>query len=106
MADAMKSPGQDVNEKAADELGGIEGHGFVAVGSLDLGVCHILLSEFDPELVDDPERPRTYNAVMHSEYARLAGMSPAALTAAMEPYLPMSTSSPASRGCGVPSGSG
>jgi hypothetical protein len=25
---------------------------------------------------------------MQSEYARLAGMSPAALTAAMEPYLP------------------
>ncbi len=26
---------------------------------------------------------------MQSEYARLAGMSPAALTAAMEPYLPI-----------------
>lgn len=60
-----------------------------APAALDLGICHILLSELTPEIVDDPERPRAYNAVMHSEYARLAGMSPAALTAAMEPYLPI-----------------
>jgi tRNA A-37 threonylcarbamoyl transferase component Bud32 len=60
-----------------------------APAALDLGVCHILLSELAPELVDDPERPRAYNAVLQSEYARLAGMSPAALTAAMEPYLPI-----------------
>jgi tRNA A-37 threonylcarbamoyl transferase component Bud32 len=60
-----------------------------APAALDLGVSHILLSELAPELVDDPERPRAYNAVMQSEYARLTGMSPAALTAAMEPYLPI-----------------
>jgi Ser/Thr protein kinase RdoA (MazF antagonist) len=60
-----------------------------APAALDLGVCHILLSELTPELVDDPERPRAYNAAMESEYARLAGMSAAALTAAMEPYLPI-----------------
>jgi hypothetical protein len=60
-----------------------------APAALDLGVSHILLSELTLELVDDPERPRAYNAVLQSEYARLAGMSPAALTAAMEPYLPI-----------------
>jgi Ser/Thr protein kinase RdoA (MazF antagonist) len=60
-----------------------------APAALDLGVSHILLSELIPELVDDPERPRAYNAVLQSEYARLAGMSKAALTAAMEPYLPI-----------------
>ena len=42
-----------------------------------------------PGSVDDPERPRALNAAVQSEYARLAGMSPAALTAAMEPYLPI-----------------
>ncbi len=60
-----------------------------APAALDLAACHILLSELTPETVDDPERPRAYNAVMQSEYARLAGMSPAALTAAMDPYLPI-----------------
>jgi Ser/Thr protein kinase RdoA (MazF antagonist) len=60
-----------------------------APAALDLGICHILLSELTPETVDDPERPRAYNAVMQSEYARLAGMSVAALAAAMEPYLPI-----------------
>jgi hypothetical protein len=60
-----------------------------AEAALDLGVSHIVLSELTPELVDDPERPRAYNAVMQSEYARLAGMSSTALTAAIEPYLPI-----------------
>jgi Ser/Thr protein kinase RdoA (MazF antagonist) len=60
-----------------------------APAALDLGVCHIFLSEFVPELVDDPVRPRAYGAAMQSEYARLAGMPQAALTAAMEPYLPI-----------------
>jgi hypothetical protein len=56
---------------------------------LDLAISHFLLSEVTPENVPDPERPRAYLAAMWSEYARLAGMSPAALTAAMEPYLPI-----------------
>ena len=56
---------------------------------LDLARCHVSLSELAPETVDDPERPRAINAAMQSEYARLAGMSPAALTAAMGPYLPI-----------------
>ena len=60
-----------------------------APAGLDLACCHFLLSELAPENVLDPERPRAYHAVMQSEYARLAGMSPAALTAAMEPYLPI-----------------
>jgi hypothetical protein len=56
---------------------------------LDLGCCHVGLSELAPETVPDPERPRAVNAAIQSEYARLAGMSQAALTAAMEPYLPI-----------------
>ena len=41
------------------------------------------------ERVADPERPRAVNAAVQSDYARLTGMSPATLTAAMEPYLPI-----------------
>jgi hypothetical protein len=54
------------------------------------GRCHVTLSElvYAPEGTD-PERPRALNAAVQSEYARLAGMSPAALTAAIEPYLPI-----------------
>jgi len=57
---------------------------------LDLGRCHVTLCElvYAPEGTD-PERPRALNAAVQSEYARLAGMSSAALTAAMEPYLPI-----------------
>ena len=55
----------------------------------DLARCHVGVTELVPEVVDDPERPRAVNAAAQSEYARLAGMSPAALTAAMEPYLPI-----------------
>ena len=60
-----------------------------AGAALDLGCSHVLLSELAPERVDDPERPRAVNAAVQSEYARLTGMSPAALTAAMERYLPI-----------------
>ena len=60
-----------------------------APAAFDLAVGHILLTELAPEVADDPERPRAVNAAAQSEYARLAGMSPAALTAAMEPYLPI-----------------
>jgi hypothetical protein len=58
-----------------------------APGGLDLACCHVILCELAPETVADPERPRAVNAVVQSEYARLAGMSATALTAAMEPYL-------------------
>ena len=58
-----------------------------APAGLDLACCHVILCELAPEGVADPERPRAVNAAVLSEYARLAGMSAAALTAAMEPYL-------------------
>ena len=60
-----------------------------APAALDLAVCHVQLSEIVPEFVADPDRPRAVSAAMQSEYARLAGMSQAELTAAMEPFLPL-----------------
>ena len=54
----------------------------------DIARAHVSLSELVPE-DDDPEPPRAINAAVQSEYARLAGMSPAALMAAMQPYLPI-----------------
>jgi aminoglycoside phosphotransferase (APT) family kinase protein len=55
----------------------------------DLAVSHIVLTELAAEVSDDPERPRAVNAAAQSEYARLTGISPAALTAAIESYLPI-----------------
>ncbi len=55
----------------------------------DLGFSQINLTEFAPDVADDPERPRAVYAALQSEYARLAGISPAALTAAIESYLPI-----------------
>jgi Ser/Thr protein kinase RdoA (MazF antagonist) len=60
-----------------------------APAAYDLGFSHILLTEIAPEVADDPERPRAVNAAMQSEYGRLAGLSSAALTAAIKPYLPI-----------------
>src|SRR5215831_459750 len=60
-----------------------------APAAFDLGCCHIALTELAPEVADDPQRPRAVNVAAQSEYARLAAMSQAALTAAMEPYLPI-----------------
>jgi serine/threonine protein kinase len=60
-----------------------------APAAYDLGISHILLTELAPEIADDPERPRAVNAAVQSEYARLAGLSPGALAAAIEPYLPI-----------------
>lgn len=57
--------------------------------ALDLGFSHVLLTELAPEVADDPERPRAVNAALQSEYARLAGIAPAALMAAIESYLPV-----------------
>ena len=57
--------------------------------ALELGFLHVILSELAPEIADNPERPRATNVAAQTEYARLAGISPAALTAAMEPYLPI-----------------
>jgi len=60
-----------------------------APAALDLGCCHMMLSEFAPLIADDPERPRAVNVAVQSEYARLAGLSPAALAAARELYMPV-----------------
>nr|WP_249809613.1 aminoglycoside phosphotransferase family protein [Bradyrhizobium sp. 153] len=57
--------------------------------AFELGFLHIILSELGPEIADNPERPRATNVAAQSEYARLAGMSVAELTSAMEPYLPI-----------------
>ena len=59
--------------------------------AFDLAHSHIMLTEFAPQTADDPERPRAVNAALQSEYARLVGLSPAALTAAIESYLPISS---------------
>lgn len=56
---------------------------------LDLASAHVVLTELAPHIADDPERPRAVNAAMQSAYAELAGTSPAALTASVEPYLPV-----------------
>jgi Ser/Thr protein kinase RdoA (MazF antagonist) len=55
----------------------------------DLARCHILLAEQAPEHADDPERPRAVNAALQAEYARLAGTSQGALTAAMDACMPI-----------------
>jgi Ser/Thr protein kinase RdoA (MazF antagonist) len=54
----------------------------------DIARVHVRLSELLPEDAD-PEPPRAINAAVQSEYAKLAGMSPTALTEAMQPYLPI-----------------
>lgn len=54
----------------------------------DIGRCHVTLSELVPEDAD-PEPPRAINAAVQSEYALLTGVSRAALTATMQPYLPV-----------------
>jgi hypothetical protein len=60
-----------------------------APAAFDLATIHVQLSELAPQIVDNPARPRAVNAAAQSEYARMAGTSVAALTAAMEPYLPI-----------------
>ena len=59
-----------------------------APAAYEIAQCHVLIAELDPEHADDPERA-TVNSALQAEYARLAGMTPAALRAAMQPYLPI-----------------
>ena len=59
-----------------------------ASGVFDIARVHVSLSELVPEDAD-PEPPCAINAAVQSEYARLVGMSAAALTEAMQPYLPI-----------------
>jgi aminoglycoside phosphotransferase (APT) family kinase protein len=55
----------------------------------DLAVSHIVLTELAAEVSDNPERPRAVNDAAQSEYARLTGVSPPTLVAAIEAYLPI-----------------
>ena len=57
--------------------------------ALDLACCHFLLTELVPESFGDRERQCALDAAVQSEYARLAGMAPAALAAAIEAHLPI-----------------
>ena len=57
--------------------------------ALDLACCHFLYTELVPEGLGDPQRQRALDVAVQAEYARLAGMSPAALTAAMKAHLPI-----------------
>ena len=59
-----------------------------APAAYEIAQCHVLIAELDPEHADDPERA-TVNSVLQAKYARLAGIEPAALMAAMQPYLPI-----------------
>jgi hypothetical protein len=56
---------------------------------LELGFLHVVLSELAPEIADNPERPRATNAAAQTANERLTGISPAELTPAKEPYLPI-----------------
>jgi tRNA A-37 threonylcarbamoyl transferase component Bud32 len=59
-----------------------------AAPALDLAHCHVVLCELIPENSDD-KGPRALYAAVQCEYARLAGMSPVALTERLESYLPI-----------------
>jgi Ser/Thr protein kinase RdoA (MazF antagonist) len=59
-----------------------------APGVFDIGRCHVTLTELVPEDAD-PEPPRAILAAVESAYARLTGMTPEKLTAAIQPYLPI-----------------
>ncbi len=67
-----------------DWLGTIRGP-----AALDLACTHFLLAEIAPRYADNPERPRATNRAMQAEYARLAGVSPAALTAEIDSWMPI-----------------
>ena len=60
-----------------------------APAGYELAVTHVVLTEMAPEISDDPARPRAINAAAQSAYARLAGLPPAALAAAIDSYLPI-----------------
>jgi Ser/Thr protein kinase RdoA (MazF antagonist) len=59
-----------------------------APAGYEMAQCQVLMSELDPEHDDNPEGT-TINSALQAEYARLTGTAPAALTAAMQPYLPI-----------------
>ena len=59
-----------------------------APAAYELAQCHVLLSELDPAHADGTEASPVDSA-LQVEYAQLTGTTPAALTAAMQPYLPL-----------------
>jgi Ser/Thr protein kinase RdoA (MazF antagonist) len=60
-----------------------------APAAFDLAWSHIALTELVAEISDNPQQPIAVDAAARSEYARLAGISPAELTAALELYMPI-----------------
>jgi len=59
-----------------------------APAAYELAQCQVLMTELDPEHEEDPDGTPV-NSALQVEYARLTGMAPAALTAVMQPYLPL-----------------
>ena len=59
-----------------------------APAAYEIAQCHVLITELDPEHPDDPERAMMSSA-LQAAYARVAGIGPATLTAAMQSYLPI-----------------
>lgn len=60
-----------------------------APAAFDLATSQVVLSEIAPGIVPDPDRPRAINAAFQAAYARLSGISPEALAASIEAYLPV-----------------
>lgn len=60
-----------------------------APAALDHGFTHISLTEFALDATDNPQRPLAVNAAAQAEYARLSDTPLAALTQAMETWLPV-----------------
>jgi hypothetical protein len=56
---------------------------------LDLAVCHFLRTELVVESLGSPERQQALGAAMNAAYARLAGVSPDALSVAVKDHLPI-----------------
>lgn len=59
-----------------------------APAAYDLAVSQVVLADIAPELSDVPERPRAIYAALQSEHAGRTGVSPAALAAEIELYVP------------------
>jgi Ser/Thr protein kinase RdoA (MazF antagonist) len=57
--------------------------------ALDLACCHFLWTELEHESLGGPELRRALNAAVQSEYARLTGIEPDALRAAVQAHLPI-----------------
>jgi Ser/Thr protein kinase RdoA (MazF antagonist) len=55
----------------------------------DLACCRFLRTELVPEILGDPERQRALDAAVQAEYARLSGVAPDALAAAVEAHMPV-----------------